>query len=76
MKMYAEIQVLGKFVKEGKNGKSYYYLNYSQENGQIIGQLFVKENVFDIVEAGEVVTVTLKQGDYNGKMYISVISVK
>lgn len=76
MKMYAEIQILGKVKKEGKNGKSYHYLNYAQENGEIIGQLYVQEKVFDIVEAGEVVTVILKQGEYNGKTFISVVSVK
>lgn len=76
MKMYAEIQILGKVKKEGKNGKSYHYLNYAQENGEIIGQLFVKEIVFDSVEVGEVVTVILKSGEYNGKMFINVISVK
>lgn len=76
MKMYADIQILGKVKKEGKNGKIYYYLNYAQENGEIIGQLFVKQKVYDSVQPGEEVTVILKQGEYNGKLFNSVISVK
>lgn len=76
MKMYAEIQVLGKVKKEGKNGKSYCYLNYAQDNGEIVGQLYVHQQVYDIVETGEVVTVILKSGEYNGKIFVSVVSVK
>lgn len=76
MKMYADIQVLGKVKKEGKNGKNYCYLNYAQDGGEIVGQLYVHQQVYDIVETGEVVTVILKSGEYNGKTFINVVSVK
>lgn len=75
MELHATIFVLGKFIKTSKAGKDYHYINYSQKDGQIIGQLFVPADVYPLIVDGQSVDLVLRSGDYNGKFYIRVIGL-
>ena len=78
MNIKVTLSIVGKVEDTSKNGNKNYFINYLQDNGKVIGQHLVSEDVYNSIEAGKEYTFdgNFGQGKYGAYLRITNISGK
>ena len=78
MNIKCTLTIVGKVEDTSKNGNKNYFINYLQDNGKVIGQHLISEDIYNSVEAGKEYTFdgNYGQGKYGAYLRITNISGK
>lgn len=72
------LTIVGKVEDTSKNGNKNYYLNYTQNNGKVIGQQNVPEDIYNSVDVGKDYTFdgNFGQGKYGAYLRLTNVICK
>ncbi len=79
MRLYANVNLLGKVAKPWKdkegNERTSYSANIMQENGQIIDTLRLTQEQYNNVTAGKNYTITADYGNGSNGAYLRIVNI-
>lgn len=78
MNIKCTLHIVGKVEDTSKSGNKNYFINYVQDNGKVIGQHLVSEDIYNSIEAGKEYTFdgNFGQGKYGAYLRITNICGK
>ncbi len=78
MNIKCTLSIVGKVEDISKNGNKNFFINYVQDNGKVIGQHLISEDIYNSVEAGKEYTFdgNFVQGKYGAYLKLTKISIK